>query len=585
MRNFYKSIVISLIVLLLFFFHFLILPTFSSASVDLSKDIAALKDEIKGAQAKLDKAKPSQTLEAITLPFSIKNMQKILVSLNQKTEDVKSLAVHINHLNIGLKALEQATHNNDKTGARKVLNDMAAALKALEAETTKGEREKATSKAIVPGRLSSKVEGFLKNLEKMESLEELDRSTGNANFSREELEELKAEIKKPPYSDKIKNLADKAKASLKAKMDAKTQQIITIKQREFKKKRDDELNLLNQQARAKLKTAISNAETRFRAEMASPPPAPPTMALGSRLVLEDPARISYIAPEPFYIDSGLPLRIRGVNLGSTGTVNLTIGTETASPPIENWNQYGLRVRITPEVVNALKGRATGAMREGLIIGRVWVHAEKNIATSEVQFHPRGWGLTLTPEITELSSNEIRPGQEITIEGRYFLPKTSGSIVKFIFGSRNVTGDILEWNDSVIHVRLRSDVSGISAIRGTVQVKNSLGFSADYRINFRPEYELQTLREVVSEYRGSSWEETYTFWDFELINGWTVDNYSADVTEGSIVHRESPRFGSTNPRTVVRVTAQGGRAGLSGETWWVMCFFNLSLQGPRGTNYR
>jgi len=585
MRNVYKSIVISLIVLLLFFFSFLILPTFSSGSVDLSKDIAALKDEIKAAQAKLDKAKPGQTLEAITLPFSIKNMQKILVSLNQKAGDIKNLAVPINNLNIGLKALEQATHKNDITGARKALNDMAAALKALETETTKGEREKATSKAIVPGRLSSKVEGFLKNLEKMESLEELDRSAGNANFSREELEELKSEIKKPPYSDKIKNLADKAKASLMVKMDAKTQQIITLKQREFKKKQDDELNLLNGQARAKLKTAISKAETRFKAEMATPPPAPPTMALGSRPVLEDPARISYIAPEPYYIDSGLPLRIRGVNLGSTGTVNLTIGTETASPLIENWNQYGIRVRMTPEVVNALKGRAMGAMREGLIIGRVWVHAEKNIATSEVQFHPRGWGLTLTPEISELSNNEIRPGQEITIEGRYFLPKTSGSVVTFTFGSRNITGDILQWEDSAIHVRLRSDVSGISAIRGTVQVKNSLGFSADYRINFRPEYELQTLREVVSEYRGSSWEETYTFWDFELINGWTVDNYSADVTEGSIVQRESPRFGSTNPRTVVHVTAQGGRAGLSGETWWVMCFFNLSLQGPRGTNYR
>ena len=320
-------------------------------------------------------------------------------------------------------------------------------------------REKAVSKVVVPGRLSSKVEGFLKNLEKMESLEELDRSAGNANFSREELEELKAEIKKPPYSNKIKNLADKAKAPAKAKMDAKIQQIVTLKQREFKKKQDDELNLLNQQARVKLKTAISNAEMRFKAEMASPPPAPPTMALGSRPVPEDPARISYIAPEPFYIDSGLPLRIRGVNLGSAGTVRLTIKTEGASPPIESWNQYGLRVRITPEVVNALKGKAMGAMREGLIIGRVWVHAEKNIATSEVQFHPRGWGLTLTPEITDLSSDEIRPGQEITIEGRYFLPKTFGSVVTFIFGSRNVTGDILEWNDSVIHASFRRMFQG------------------------------------------------------------------------------------------------------------------------------
>ncbi len=478
MGNFFKLIIIRPVVLWLVFLSFFTILSFCFAAEDISREISMMKEEIKTAQSKLDKAKPGQTLEAITLPFSIKNMQKILVSLNQKAGDIKNLAVPINNLNIGLKTLEQATHNNDKAGARKALNDMAAALKALEAETAKGEREKATSKAIVPGRLSSKVEGFLKNVEKMESLEELDRSTGNANFSREELEELKTEIKKPPYSDKIKNLVDKAKASLKAKLDAKIQQVITLKKREFKKKQDDELNLLNQQARAKLKTAILNAETRFKAEMATPPPAPPTMVVGSRPVLEDPARITYITPEPFYIDSGLPLRIRGVNLGSTGTVNLTIRTETASPPIEDWNQHGIRVRITSEVVNALKGRAMGAMRDGLIIGRVWVHAEKNVATSEVQFHPSGWGLTLTPEITELSSNEIRPGQEITIEGRYFLPKTSGSEVKFIFGSRNITGDILEWNDSVIHARLRSDVSGISAMRGSVQVKNSLGFSSD-----------------------------------------------------------------------------------------------------------
>lgn len=585
MRNFYKSIVFSPVLLWLVFLSFFTISSLCFAVEDINKEIGMLREEIKTAQAKLDKAKPGQTLEAMTLPVSIKNMQKILVSLNQKVGDVKSLSVPINNLNIGLKALEQATHNNDKAGARKALNDMAAALKALEAETAKGEREKATSKPVISGRLSSKVEGFLKNLEKIESLEELDRSAGNANFSRQELEELKAEIKKPPYSDKIKNLADKAKVSLKAKLDAKAQQIITLKKREFKKKQDDELNLLNQQARAKLKTAISNTMTRVRAEMATPPPAPPTTVLGSKPVLEDPARIRYIDPQPYNIDSGLPLRIHGNNLGSTGTVNLTIRGESASLTIENWNHRHIRVRITPEVVTALKGKAMEAMRDGLIKGRVWVHAEKNVATSEVQFHPSGWGLTLTPEITELSSNEIRPGQEITIEGRYFLPKTSGSEVKFIFGSRNITGDILEWNDSVIHVKLRSDVSGISPMRGSVQVKNSLGFSSDQRIDFRPEYELQSLQEVVSDYRGSSWEETYTFWNFELINGWTVDSYSTDVTEGSIDHQESPRFGSTNPRTVVRVTAQGGRAGLSGETWWVMCFFHLSLQGPRGTNYR
>ncbi len=137
MRYFYRPVVFGRIVVLLFFLSILIFKSFSFAAVDLSKDIAALKEEIKAAQAKIDRAKAGDTLEKITISVSIKNMQKILGSLSQKASGDQNLSGKVKNLNSSLNSLEGAKNKNDKSGAQKILNDMAGAVVALEKETIK----------------------------------------------------------------------------------------------------------------------------------------------------------------------------------------------------------------------------------------------------------------------------------------------------------------------------------------------------------------------------------------------------------------------------------------------------------------
>jgi hypothetical protein len=561
------------------------IQTFSFATEDISREIGMLKEEIKTAQAKLDKAKPGQTLEAITLPVSIKNMQKILVSLNQKAGDVKSLSVPINNLNIGLKALEQATHNNDKAGARKALNDMTAALKALEAEVAKGDKEKTIQKSGAPSKVSSKVEGFLKEVEKAKSLDELRVVLKNKNFSKEELDQLKAEIKNPPYSVKLKNLEDQALSSARAKMDVETQKIIEQKQKEFKKRQDDELNLLNQQARTKLQIRRTSAQDKVRAERVLPPPDAPTTMVATRPVVKDPAKITSLIPQPLVIGAAFDqLHIIGENFGRSGRVTLSIGTKNTTLDTIAWHPDSIAVKMYSHLTEFFREEALNAMRDGEIIGRLWVHAAKNIATSEVRIHTSGWNLTLTPQITSISSEEIRPGQEITIEGKFFLAMARDSSVTFTFGSRNINGNIHHWEDSVIHVQLPSNVSGLNFTRGSLKVKNFQGFQADTPINFRPEKEQLTLIDPISHGDGGlgafydyGWSGTFTLRDFELINDWKVFEYWLNVYDGNCRYRDRPRTGTPYPRTVVE--------GSYGWNDCLRCLNFITIEGPRGTNYR
>jgi len=588
MRNFFKSIVIRPVVPWLVFLSFFTISSLCFAAEDINREIGMLREEIKTAQAKLDKAKPGQTLEAITLPVSVKNMQKILVSLNQKAGDVKSLAVPINNLNIGLKTLEQATHNNDKTGVRKALNEMAAAVKVLEAEAAKGEREKTIQKSSVPSRLSSKIEGFLKEIERAKSLEELRIVAKNANFSKEELDQLKTEITKPPYSGKLKSLEDEALSSAKAKMDSKTQKIIDQKQKEFKKKQDDDLNLLNQQARVKLQIRRTSAQDKVRAERVLPPPDPPTAMGATRPVVKDPARITSLNPQPVVMGGGRggydQLNIIGENFGRSGSVKLSIGAKNTTLDTIAWHPDSIAVKMYSHLKEFFREEALNAMRDGEIIGRLWVHAAKNIATSEVRIHTSGWDLTLTPQIKSISSEEIRPGQEITIEGKYFLAKARDSSVTFTFGSRNINGNIQHWEDSVIHVLLPPNVSGLTFTRGSLKVKNIQGFQADTPINFRPEKEQLTLIDPISHGDGGlgafydyGWSGTFTLRDFELINDWKVFEYWLNVYDGNCRYRDRPRTGTPYPRTVVE--------GSYGWNDCLRCLNFITIEGPRGTNYR
>ena len=111
---------------------FFAVVTSSSSAVDLTKEIAALKEEIKGAQGKIDKAKPGEALETINMSASIVNMQRALDSLSQKAGSDKKLSDRVKNLRDSLKTLDGAKKKNDKPGTLKILNEMMVALSVIE---------------------------------------------------------------------------------------------------------------------------------------------------------------------------------------------------------------------------------------------------------------------------------------------------------------------------------------------------------------------------------------------------------------------------------------------------------------------
>ena len=116
------------------------------------------------------------------------------------------------------------------------------------------------------------------------------------------------------------------------------------------------------------------------------------------------------------------------------------------------------------------------------------------------------------------------------------------------------------------------------------MKNIQGFQADTPINFRPEKEQLTLIDPISHGDGGlgafydyGWSGTFTLRDFELINDWKVFEYWLNVYDGNCRYRDRPRTGTPYPRTVVE--------GSYGWNDCLRCLNFITIEGPRGTNYR
>ncbi len=574
MKYFFKSLAIrsgflGVIIISLFSVSFLCL-----AVEDISREIAMLKEEIKGAQAKIDKARPLQTLEAITLPVSIKNMQKILVSLNQKADGIKNLAGPINKLNIAFKALEKATHSNDRPGARGALSDMTAALKALESEVSKGDKERTISKSGAPGKLSGKVENFLKAIGKANSLEELGRAFKSANFSQAELKVLEDETKKPPYIDKLKSLFSKSKALLEGKVKAEVQR----KSQESGHKIKQELSRRKQQTLTKVPTfqVIEGPRTK------DPPPLQFVMEVRAvRPPLpENPARITRYTPEPAIV--GQEVTIIGENFGTRrGEIILEIGgLRVLITEISSWGNTAIVLRI-PLGLETTIGETERS-------GRIWIEAERNTATIAIRIAP---DLSrLTPVIISVVSDEggriVSPGLDARIGGRHFLARPGSVNFRLVETGLTYPGEILSWSDTAITARLRSDIEGVRVQSCELEVVNYLGQRSTARgILFWPTWETINLDAV--HCTGVTWlfvgyKERSTDHDFTLINDWFLSEAwltwdSMGFGRGGCYYIREPVIGSRNPRSEIEYWCDGYSD--------VCCWNNINITGPKGLPYR
>jgi hypothetical protein len=119
---------------LILFLGALIVTGPMGSSADISKDLAALKKEVRTAQAGLEKAKPGPVLTTVIPPASVKTMQKLLEALRQKAGSNPGPSKSIAALSSSLQALDAANKKKDRTGVRRILDEVQKEIGEVEGE-------------------------------------------------------------------------------------------------------------------------------------------------------------------------------------------------------------------------------------------------------------------------------------------------------------------------------------------------------------------------------------------------------------------------------------------------------------------
>jgi len=452
--------------------------------------------------------------------------------------------------------------------------------KAKPGFSEKNIKSRKSKRGTVSRKLNAKINRFLSDVLKARSLDEVSKAYKMARFSKGEKTFLENELKKVPYSRKLRSLEKKAEAQARAKVAAKSRRLIKQKKLELKKREKQKLRHLNKQTQMRLK----NLKSRQRALSKRRPSSSvqlrsPTTGMIQRFRSDIPltdSRIVSTHPQPAVV--GQDLTINGENLGTGGRIALRIDELTVICDIVNWEPSRIVVNI-PSGLESIVGETEKE-------GRVWIYSERNVmATGAVRVGP---DLSrMHPVIHSLSSGTIMPGQDLLIEGENFLTENRGS-VQFEFGGLGMTirSTILYWDNASIIAKFPEIGRGLRSATGEVLVRNHAGLETSQRIDLVGSSGVETLTEVrtvsdavVSRTGGEGFR--YDFFDFDLSNGWVVvgsDLYYESSHSSDFVEWDTrPHEGSTNPRSTLFGPCHSGHS----ITFAVI----VLIEGPLGTHYR
>jgi hypothetical protein len=453
------------------------------------------------------------------------------------------------------------------------------------------EKSKATKKGIAPGKLNSKIEQFLGVIMKAKSLDEVSRAFKAANFSEAEKKQIEKEIKKLPYSTKLRNLGKKAVASAKSKAQAKRGKALVASQQALQRQQRQTVNRLSLEAR-KLFTSIKARALPMAPSKPVPFEGGFSPSMRARMFSDQLHRgaevqgdIDNVSPLPATV--GEELTITGNDFGSTrGEVFILYEpTREAYPATEirSWSDRSIQITI-PDSVAPLVGESQKAFMVRVIPRGAEMGPVHDIL---IQPHPD----RLRPEITRIAPGSVMPGQEVAILGQNFLTERPGS-VEFVFGTERIPGEVADrdWEDTGIVARLPADVTGLVAMDGYVVVENHIGNRATARIRFEPILEEEWL---VNEWEYDCWgllghKETVTHNPFRLRNQWRVVEAHLYETAmgwlgistgsgGGCIEKRKPEEGSSSAAYRFEGWCNGFNI--------VWCDTSVKIIGPRDTNYR
>lgn len=369
-----------------------------------------------------------------------------------------------------------------------------------------------------PVKTSPNVQHFLKQVESAKSVNEFKKAINDTRFSQQELAQLREEVKKPAVSEKLKRLMQEDYASYKSRMDARSLSLTRTREAEHKQRQESELKQMNGRTIAKLQNLKETKPAMVRAARPKAPSGASGMAQSQtvRPAVSSAGVIRSLTPG--VATTGKSLTISGSDFGTrSGRVVIGIDRDRMDCPISSWSDRSIVVTV-PEEFQPVVG-----MQDK--VGFVWVklHGSENGPFKNLTIRPDIEGMT--PQITSLSTTELKPGAILLIEGENFYTEPRGT-VEFRFGNKAIDGQITEWQDRYIAVYMHGSTRGLPRTDGTVVVRNHLNLQTVKSVTFVP-----NLTTVTRVYAREAWaivvgyKAEHDDFSIRLKNGWTVkDNY-------------------------------------------------------------
>lgn len=358
---------------------------------------------------------------------------------------------------------------------------------------------------------SPKVKEFLLLVQKARSMDEVSLAFDRAGFSPAEVKEIQAAVSRAPYVDKLKSMAGPPEKAASGRSQVTAKKVVA----DNPKKRQINAQAL---ALARRLKAPPRATVRSGGVATKPRAAAATSAAAG---VGPSGRITGLAPDPVRVGDRLVITGSGFGPGR-GTVELVTPRHRYICDLESWSDTRIEATV-PAYMDSVVGDQIADLRL-----RVMLRGNVLGPYRDIRLHP----MIHDPEIAALSSDEVMPGCEIAVEGRWLGGRGT---IEFDFGSQLFRGAVKEWTDAVIVAGLPDGIGGLVRTRGEIVIRNAQGREARRPITFEPDKEQETWS--MSHEAGSTWvihQRTMTFDYFQnvrLAEGWLVKSFRKEIASG------------------------------------------------------
>jgi hypothetical protein len=406
---------------------------------------------------------------------------------------------------------------------------------------------------------SPRVKEFLLLIQKARTFDEISLAFDRAGFSSAEAKEIQAAVTRPPYIDKLKSLAGPAAKGAPATPLVTAKKVVADSPR--KTRINAQALALAKRLKVPPRTTVRSGEFALKPRAAAATsPIPGGGASG---------RITGLVPDTVRVGDRLVVTGSGFGPGR-GSVELATPQHRYICDLESWSDTRI-VATVPAYMESVIGDRSADLRL-----RIMLRGDVLGPYRDIRLHPA----VHDPQVVSLSSDEVMPGCEIAIEGRWLGGRGT---LEFDFGSQLFRGTVKEWTDAVIVAGLPGGIGGLSRTRGEIIIRNAQGREVRHPVTFEPDKEQVTLT-MYHEF-GSPWDisngaKTFDYFQyFKIAEGWLVKSFRKEIASGrgKADHMREPVPGTTRIHSIITLyPAAFSRMRVA---------LDVTLEGPRGTPYR